>query len=104
MRSIFLLPAFIAVAGATTPPLLAQAPAEPAAADRCAAVPPATASGVKKKAMFGFARSLAGNLPMLGHGSALASIAGQTASVALEAQASADAQHTAAAVVPCGQG
>jgi NADH dehydrogenase FAD-containing subunit len=95
-----LLPTLIAVAAASAPPLLAQAPVAAVSADPCSAAPQAI---VRKKALMGFARSLAGNLPMIGRGSAVATLAGQTAGVALEAQAASEAQHPAGAVT-CGQG
>jgi hypothetical protein len=106
MTTRTLLPAFIILAAANGPQLLAQAPAEPnqqpavAEQGRCASAAPSARNQVKHRALMGFARSLAGNLPMMGRGSVAASVAGQTASAALDGAAAAESARPS----PCAAG
>jgi hypothetical protein len=73
--------------------LMAQVP-EPQAAGQCtAATQDAIKAQAKKRAVFGFARSLAGNLPMVGH-SVGAAVAGQATVAALDGAASVSAAQT----------
>lgn len=79
--------------------LLAQAPApEPRKPERQAAADEAQCASnaqdqaeaqVKRGALLGFARSLAGNLPMIGHGTG-AVVAGQATAAAIDGAASVD--------------
>jgi hypothetical protein len=65
-----------------------QNPQQQAAADPAQCVTQAKAQ-VKRRAMLGFARSLAGNLPMIGH-SAGAMVMGQATSAAIDGASSVD--------------
>jgi hypothetical protein len=102
MNSRALLAALLlgsAIAGAR---LLAQAPAPQASqqqqqasatdSGRCALQDQAKAQ-VKRRALLGFARSLAGNLPMVGHSTG-AVVAGQATVAAIDGAASVDTART----------
>ena len=73
---------------AQAPAPLPQAPEQQAAADPAQCANQAKAQ-VKRRAMLGFARSLASNLPMVGHGAG-AAVAGQATAAAIEGAASVD--------------
>jgi hypothetical protein len=78
--------------------LIAQTPALPAVASADSGQCDSSAQDqvkaqARKRAMFGFARSLAGNLPMIGHGAG-AAVAGQATVAAIDGAASAGAAQT----------
>lgn len=98
MATKTLLPAFIMIAAAGGPQLLAQAPADLAPAvtrnKACGTAEENKGQG-KRRALLGFARSLAGNLPMVGRGGVAASVAGQATAAAIDGVTSADTARAA---------